>query len=296
MNYTKIMLGGLVAFAATVNAMPTPEQTKKVEPLVMDLMREDQAALKSGKKTRVEVAESAMELADKADSEAEKLLLMKGAFNLYVRAGELDKAIETLQSLQAVIPDIPPANMTNIIKTALLGDSKKGERDRLYKLVGEAKEDIASKGPVSKLFPGWSLLDSEIKPEFISHRGQDRVLRMHPRDKETPVILSRTVKLSKKNPCLFLKVSSFDGGSDFVLSVRVNGKNAMPDRIICTSDLEPWEDLVVPLFDWRGDSVEIEIVTRANNWWCEWSQFARIEIAEGNGRAPCFHRSDNPGP
>ena len=54
MKCTKIMLSGLVAFAATANAMPTLEETKKVEPLVADLMRDDQAALKSGKKTRVE--------------------------------------------------------------------------------------------------------------------------------------------------------------------------------------------------------------------------------------------------
>ena len=86
MNYTKIMLGGLVAFAATVNAMPTPEQTKKIEPLVMDLMREDQAALKSGKKTRAEVAESAMELADKADSEAEKTVVSPISLALAVSA------------------------------------------------------------------------------------------------------------------------------------------------------------------------------------------------------------------
>ena len=119
MKCTKIMLSGLVAFAVTANAMPTQEQTKKVEPLVMDLMREDQAALKSGKKTRVEVAESAMELADKAESEAAKLLLIKGAFNLYVRAGEFDTAIETLQTMQTAIPDMPPANMVNIIEAAL---------------------------------------------------------------------------------------------------------------------------------------------------------------------------------
>ena len=93
------MLAGFVTFSMAVFAMPTPEQTKKVESLVVDLMRDDQAALKSGKKTRVEVAESAMSLADQAESEAAKLLLMKGAFNLYVRAGEFDRAIETLQSL-----------------------------------------------------------------------------------------------------------------------------------------------------------------------------------------------------
>ena len=138
MKCTKIMLGGLVALTATAFAMPTPEQTKKVEPLVMDLMRDDQAALKSGKKTRVEVAESAMELAEKADSEAAKLLLMKGAFNLYVRAGEFDKAIETLQSLQAAIPDLPPANMANIIEASLRVVSRKNG-GQLYRLLDETK-------------------------------------------------------------------------------------------------------------------------------------------------------------
>lgn len=138
MKCTKIMLSGLVAFAATANAMPTQEQTKKVEPLVMDLMREDQAALKSGKKTRVEVAESAMELADKAESEAAKLLLMKGAFNLYVRAGEFDKAIETLQAMQTAIPDMPPANMVNIIEAALRVVSRKNG-GQLYRLLDETK-------------------------------------------------------------------------------------------------------------------------------------------------------------
>ena len=138
MKCTKIMLSGLVAFAATANAMPTQEQTKKVEPLVMDLMREDQAALKSGKKTRVEVAESAMELADKAESEAAKLLLIKGAFNLYVRAGEFDKAIETLQTMQTAIPDMPPANMVNIIEASLRVVSRKNG-GQLYRLLDETK-------------------------------------------------------------------------------------------------------------------------------------------------------------
>ena len=125
MKCTKVMLGGLIAGVAMVNAMPTLEQTKKVEPLVMDLMREDQNALKSGKKTRAEAAQSAMEHAKKVESEAAKLLLMKGAFNLYVRAGAFDKAIETLRSLKAAIPDIPPQSVTNMIETALRGADKK---------------------------------------------------------------------------------------------------------------------------------------------------------------------------
>jgi len=141
MKCTKIILSGLMALAATANAMPTQEETKKVEPLVQDLMRDDQAALKSGKKTRVEVAESAMALADQADSEAAKLLLMKGAFNLYVRAGEFDKAIETLQSLQTAIPDMPPDNKVKIIESSLRTVSRKNG-GQLYRLLGEMKTSM----------------------------------------------------------------------------------------------------------------------------------------------------------
>ena len=138
MKCTKIILSGLMAFAATANAMPTQEETKRVEPLVMDLMRDDQAALKSGKKTRAEVAESAMTLADQAESEAAKFLLMKGAFNLYVRAGEFDKAIETLQGLQTAIPDMPPADMAKIIESSLRAVPRKNG-GQLYRMLGEIK-------------------------------------------------------------------------------------------------------------------------------------------------------------
>lgn len=138
MKYTKIMLAGFVTLSMMAFAMPTPEQTKKVEPLVVDLMRDDQAALKSGKKTRTEVAESAMRLADQADSEAAKLLLIKGAYNLYVKAGEFDKAVETLRSLQTAIPDIPPANLAGIIESSLRNVPRKNG-GQLYRLLGETK-------------------------------------------------------------------------------------------------------------------------------------------------------------
>ena len=141
MKYKKIMLAGIVSLAATAFAMPTPEQTKKVESLVADLMRDDQAALKSGKKTRAEVAESAMALAGQAESEAAKLLLIKGAYNLYVKAGEFDKAIETLQSLQKAIPDMPPANIASIIGSSLRFVPRKNG-GQLYRLLDETKTRV----------------------------------------------------------------------------------------------------------------------------------------------------------
>ena len=162
MKCTKVMLGGLIAGVAMVNAMPTLEQTKKVEPLVMDLMREDQNALKSGQKTRVEAAQSAMEHAQKAESEAAKLLLMTGAFNLYVRAGEFDKAIETLRSLKAAIPDIPPQIVTNMIETALRGAAKKEDGELFHKLIDEYKAEVGASGIQTEKFPLAQGIDLEM--------------------------------------------------------------------------------------------------------------------------------------
>ena len=134
MKCARIVFVVLAAFASIANAMPTPEQAKKAEPLVLELMGECQAALKSGAKTRTEVAESAMALAEKAESEAAKLLLMKGAYNLYVRAGEFEKAVDTLKRLQVAIPDIPPDNMANIVKASLRGVPS-GECGRLAQIL-----------------------------------------------------------------------------------------------------------------------------------------------------------------
>ena len=120
-------------------AMPTEEEAKQAEPVVQKLLAPKKAALKSGKMTRSEVAAAAMKFADKEKSEAAKLLLMKGAFILYVQDGNLEKAAETMKALKVAMPDIPPQSVKNMVETALRGVSKKKDGDRLYKLLGEAK-------------------------------------------------------------------------------------------------------------------------------------------------------------
>jgi len=72
-----------------------------------------------------------------------------------------------------------------------------------------------------------------------------------------------------------------------LLGVRVDGRDVMPFRVIGTMDVDPWEDIVVPLFAWRGSEVKIEVVQKANGWMNEHMFFSRIEIAEGNGKEKC---------
>lgn len=135
------LIGTMAATCAAIQlaAMPTEEETKQAEPAVQRLLAREKAALKSGRKTRSEVAVAAMKLADEADTDAAKLLLMKGAFVLYVQDGNLEKAAETLDALEVAIPDMAQQYVKNMIDAALPEASKKGNGARLNKLRNEAK-------------------------------------------------------------------------------------------------------------------------------------------------------------
>ena len=138
-----LLVGALVtAVACTaleVMAMPTREEVRMAMPSVQKVLASEQEALQAGKKTRSEVADAAMKLAAQADTDAAKLLLMKGAFVLYVRDDNLVKAVETMTALETAISDIPVQSISNMVETAVLGTPRK-DGDRLYQLIGEAKE------------------------------------------------------------------------------------------------------------------------------------------------------------
>ena len=73
----------LATVASSLAAMPTKQELKQVEGLVQELMRPEVDAMKAGKKNRADVAKAAVALAEKAESDAAKLLLLKGSFTLY---------------------------------------------------------------------------------------------------------------------------------------------------------------------------------------------------------------------
>ena len=149
---TKLMMIGTLATACAavqLTAMPTEKETRRAEPVVRKLLAPERAALSSGRKTRSEVAAAAMKLAGKADTEAEKLLLMKGAFTLYAQDGKLEKAAETMKAIKAAIPDLPPQSVTNMIETALHGTAQKKDGAQLYKLLDEAKTGTQNRPEIS---------------------------------------------------------------------------------------------------------------------------------------------------
>lgn len=127
--------------ACDILAMPSQEESKKTEPFVRKLIEPEWMALKSGKKTHGEVAEVALRLALESDVEAVRLLLMKGAFVLYVKDGQTDKAVETMNKIETTIADLPPQSVTNMIELALLG-LPKTDRTRLYRRFEATKKGV----------------------------------------------------------------------------------------------------------------------------------------------------------
>ena len=100
-------------------AMPTAEEQEKVRPLVQGLMKPDLDAMKQGKKSRSDVAKSAMDLYSKADSPAAKMLLARNALNLYAKAGEYEAAESALNALLAAVPDYPAPDLAELLEKTL---------------------------------------------------------------------------------------------------------------------------------------------------------------------------------
>ena len=105
----------LVGFAV---AMPTKDELKAAGPVVQELMAPELKLLKSGGKKQADVAASALELAKQAEGEAAKLLLYRGSLDLFARAGEGEKAVETLKAIRAEIADVPLEDLASYAEGA----------------------------------------------------------------------------------------------------------------------------------------------------------------------------------
>ena len=101
-------------------AMPTKAELQKAQEMVKDVTSADVAALKAKSKTLAEVAAKHMELAGQAGNEAEKYLLLQGAFHLYVKGGDYDNAAKAIETMQAEIKDFNPEVIVELCSKALV--------------------------------------------------------------------------------------------------------------------------------------------------------------------------------
>lgn len=150
-------------------AMPTAEELEKVKPLVQDLMKSDLDAMKLGKKSRADVAKSAMSLYPQAESQAAKLLLARSAFNLYAKAGEYEAAEKALDALLSAVPDYPALEQAELLEKALYPIPYKSAPNLRARLAA-IKEKAQAAGQLKSLLSGFDALPEGPKRKAVATR------------------------------------------------------------------------------------------------------------------------------
>ena len=139
----KRLVAMVVAAGAAVAAvaMPTKAELQKAQEMVNDVTAADVAALKAKSKTPAEVAAKHMELAGQSGSEAEKYLLLQGAFKLYAKAGDYDAAANVIEKLQAEITDYNPEVTVELCGAEFIRKMRENA-PRLYALKENARRIV----------------------------------------------------------------------------------------------------------------------------------------------------------
>lgn len=110
-----VVVAAVFACGLATSAMPTKEELVQAQALVADLTADDVRAMKSGAKKPGEVAAAQVALADEAETEAGKYLLLQGAFRLYSRSADYDAAADVLARMRRDISDLPPEVVVELV-------------------------------------------------------------------------------------------------------------------------------------------------------------------------------------
>ena len=139
-------------------AMPTQDELKKAQPLVVELIADDLAAYKAKSKKAEEIGDVSVKYAQMASTDAAKFLLLRGAISYYVRGEVYDKAAEAVELMKANVKDVPAEVIAEIIsKVTIRATTKNATRlFELYRLAttqAAAEKDIVMLRAMLKVNP-----------------------------------------------------------------------------------------------------------------------------------------------
>lgn len=134
----------------------------------------------------------------------------------------------------------------------------------------------------AKLFPGWKVSDcgQDMNPGLrAAWDGRKNVLAVHPLDRETPCVLSRSVEVPAGKATKLRLVVGHDPQGDFDLVVRVNGKELLRKPVSPATCTEGhWLTEIVDLGGFAGQTVKLELLNQPSGWAYEAAYWAEIAI------------------
>ncbi len=117
---------------------------------------------------------------------------------------------------------------------------------------------------LSQWAPGWSIRDwgHEMNPGFHDQfAGEFDVLVTHPKNNETPCVLSWQGVVPSGKPELQLEVAALDYNvdADWMLRVRIDEQIVHEQIVTSVADGEDWTPLAIDLSSYAGQNVTIEL-------------------------------------
>ncbi len=131
--------------------MPTKDELAKAQPVVNELMNPLVAEFKAKEKDAVAVGDSAVAYANEAVSESAKYLLLRGAIYYYAKGESYDKIVETLETLQGTVKNIPPDTWLEIVSKAADG-VKESEASALVAIRRQAEIQVNAQRELKKAY------------------------------------------------------------------------------------------------------------------------------------------------
>ena len=128
----------MLTVPTVLEAMPTKDELSRASSVIQELMQPALDELKAGTKTRKEVAEAALELANEAQTKAAKLLLLRGAFTHLVKDDAYEDAAMTLDAMREAVPDLTPQYLVSVLEGSLRNVPKDAGAG-LYRALNDAQ-------------------------------------------------------------------------------------------------------------------------------------------------------------
>jgi len=133
---------------------------------------------------------------------------------------------------------------------------------------------------VSHHFPGWTITDCgpDMDPGVREFFGRQNVLLTHPKDRNTPCVLSREVEVPRQGTTkLLLTVTHHDQG-DWDLIVKAEGAEIFKRTIGTEPETPRWKTVEIALTPFAGRTIKLELLNQPNGWSWEGGYWERIEV------------------
>ena len=256
---TMLMITTVALGAISSYSMPSDAEIAKTEPLVKELVADEFAAMKDGKKTRPEVAEACLGYIGDAETEAAKVVLIKMAFDQYMSGGVFDKAAETFGMLSESVKDVPDGLLGKWTQPYLAKVCKAGRADGVAILLNRAiaDSDLDSANAIAKQVGSFRSRLSKSKAWPQLQTAMNEIIQLKARGKELSAIKAK-LKVNPNDPELHEKLAvALAGSGDWKAALKefaqASGKVA---------EIAVWENK----YPETGMS-EFTTATVADFWW-----------------------------